>query len=251
MPRFSGTPDRIIRDPVFSSGRLWYREDMIITISGHPGSGKGTVGKMLAKKLGYRYFSIGDMRRAMARERGMTLQEFNVLGERQDFTDTDVDRWQAKLGRMKDNLVVEGRTSFHFIPHSIKLFFAADLAVAAKRIFADTAHARQFEATKRYTTVAELEHGLRHRIASDSRRYQKYYGLNIFKKSNYDLWVDTTKQRPIDTLQVILKYLANISQKVSVVDTVGRKNVVLHKKTTKKATGKTLYKKAKISKKKR
>ncbi len=181
---------------------------MIITISGTPGSGKGTVGKLLAKKLKYKYYSIGGIRRAMAIERGMTLQEFNVLGERQPFTDHEVDEWQSKLGRTKNNLVVEGRTSFFFIPHSVKIFLKANLAEAARRIFHDSAHVRQFEASKRYRTPRELMHGLRHRIASDNRRYKKYYGLDIFRPGHYDLVIDTTKCRPDDALREILRFLA-------------------------------------------
>ncbi len=182
---------------------------MIITISGTPGSGKGTVGRMLAKKLHYRYYSIGNIRRAMARERGMTLQQFNVYGERHGFTDTRVDNWQAKLGRTQDNFVVEGRTGFHFIPHSVKVLFIADLHVAAKRIFKDRAHARQFEASTEYRTPRELEHGLRNRIASDTRRYRKYYGINIFLKRHYDLVIDTTNITPKQTSEKILSFLAN------------------------------------------
>src|SRR6185503_12728095 len=177
---------------------------MIITISGTPGSGKGTVGKLLAKKLKLKYYSIGGMRRQMAIERGMTLQEFNVLGEKHAFTDKEVDLWQKKLGRTKDNMIVEGRTSFHFIPHSIKLFLKADLNVAAKRIFKDTAHVRLFEASRHYKTPAELAHGLKHRMASDTRRYKKYYGLNIFLPRQYDLVVDTTRLKPAQVVKKIV-----------------------------------------------
>ncbi len=195
---------------------------MIITISGRPGSGKGTVGRALAKKLKYQYYSIGDIRRAMAKERGMTLQEFNVLGEKKGFTDKEVDAWQTKLGLQRDNLVVEGRTSFYFIPHSVKLFFDVDLNVAAKRIFHDRSHARQFEASQSYKNAKELAHGLEHRIASDSRRYRKYYGINIFRPSLYDLVIDTTHQTPQQTLAVILKYLAKVSQKNTKGEKVGK-----------------------------
>ncbi len=182
---------------------------MIITISGTPGSGKGTVGKMLAKKLKYRYYSIGGMRREMAIERGMTLQEFNVLGESKAFTDRDIDSWQEKLGQRADNLVVEGRTSFHFIPRSVKIFLKADLSEAARRIFHDKAHVRLFEASHHYHTVKELEHGLRGRMASDTRRYRKYYKLNIYLPKHYHLVIDTTKHTPQGTLKQIMNFLAN------------------------------------------
>ncbi len=202
---------------------------MIITISGYPGSGKSTAGKMLAKKLRYKFYSIGAIRRAMAKERGMTLQEFNVHGEKHAFTDRDVDEWQRKLGQTTDKLVIEGRTSFHFIPHSIKIFFSIDLGEAAKRIFNDPAHTRRFEASHHYTTVKQLEHGLRGRIASDTRRYKKYYGLNIFKKNNYNLIVDTTKLTPEQTFSKVTGYLAKSSIKKESGDKQGVKTRVVHK----------------------
>lgn len=219
---------------------------MIITISGTPGSGKGTVGKMLAKKLKYKYYSIGHMRRAMAIERGMTLQEFNLLGEKQPFTDRDIDEWQKKLGRTRDNLVVEGRTSFHFIPHSVKLFFRTDINEAARRIFHDKAHVRQFEASNKYTNPQQLAHGLRHRIASDTRRYKKYYRLDIFDRKHYDLVINTTTQTPKQTFNKIIKYLANISQNNVTVGRVGTKNKVVPIKRTRRSGIKKVQKRAKV-----
>lgn len=195
---------------------------MIVTISGTPGSGKSTVGKLLAKKLRYKFYSIGGMRRAMAKERGLTLQEFNVLGEKHAFTDIEIDHWQAKLGRTHDNFVVEGRTSFHFIPHSVKVFLSVSLKEAARRIFHDRAHVRRFEASHRYHTPKELEHGLRGRIASDTKRYRKYYRLNIFRKSHYDLWVETTKHTPNKTVTEILIFLAKVKQKSHKVEKQGK-----------------------------
>lgn len=226
-----------------------YTPVMIITISGTPGSGKSTVGRLLAKKLKYRYYSIGAMRRAMAQERGLTLQEFNVLGEKEGFTDQNVDLWQKKLGLENDNVVVEGRTSFHFIPHSVKIFLAADLSEAARRIFHDPDHVRRFEASHHYKSPKELEHGLRGRIASDTRRYKKYYKLNIFLPKHYDVNLDTTKSTPTQTLIQIMNKLAKISKNNGKVDKVGIKHVQVLRKKAKKTISRKIKNVAKIRQK--
>ena len=71
---------------------------MIITISGVPGSGKSTAGKSVARKLGYEYVSMGDFRGKMAMERGLTIDELNKLGEKEDWTDRQADEYQRELG---------------------------------------------------------------------------------------------------------------------------------------------------------
>ena len=52
---------------------------MIITIAGAPCSGKSTVGKLLAKKLGFSYFYVGLRLRQMAEAAGVPVHEFYKL----------------------------------------------------------------------------------------------------------------------------------------------------------------------------
>ena len=54
---------------------------MLITIGGKAGSGKGTVSKLLAEQLGYEIISIGSLKRKIAEEMGISISEFNLLGE--------------------------------------------------------------------------------------------------------------------------------------------------------------------------
>jgi len=162
---------------------------MIISISGVPGAGKSSIGKALAKRLKYRHYSVGDLRGKMALERGMNIDELNKLGEQEFFTDKEADEYQTKLGKTKDNFVIDGRLSFHFIPQSIKIFLDVDTKLGAERIMADH---RVDE--PQYPGVAEAQARLQQRVDCDKRRYQKYYKLNPFDRSQYDYVLDTTHE---------------------------------------------------------
>jgi cytidylate kinase len=52
---------------------------MLITIGGKAGSGKGTIAKLLAEHLHYTIISIGDMKRKLAEEMGINIYDFNIL----------------------------------------------------------------------------------------------------------------------------------------------------------------------------
>ena len=94
---------------------------MIISISGVPGSGKTSVGKLIAEQKGWPFYSIGGLRGKMALDRGITLDELNRLGETDPTTDTSVDDYARELGKKEDNFVIEGRLSWYFIPHAFKI----------------------------------------------------------------------------------------------------------------------------------
>ena len=159
---------------------------MIITITGLPGA--------------------GDLRRKMAEDRGMTIHEFNALGETEDFTDKDVDAYQEALGKEQDEFIIDGRLSWYFIPHSFKLFLSVDPKEAARRIFNDSKEGQRPNEDV-YRSVEEVEEANAARLASDMKRYQKYYGVDYLKEGNYDLVIDTTDKSPEEILQLILSAL--------------------------------------------
>src|SRR3989338_808503 len=100
---------------------------MRITISGKAGSGKSTVAKLLSEKLGLKHYSIGDLMRVMAVERGLTLVGLNKLAETDKSIDFELDNKLKELGKAKDNFVVDGRLTAFFIPDAeIKVFLDAD-----------------------------------------------------------------------------------------------------------------------------
>lgn len=174
---------------------------MIISIGGQAGSGKSTTATLLAKKLRYRHYSIGDLRRKMAKERGLTLAELNRLGETQEFTDREADEYQRKLGKREDDFVIDGRASFFFIPHSVKVYLDARLEVRAQRVYRD--EKRQ----ERFASLEQARAALAERERSDTKRYKKYYKLDWVDKGHYDLVIDTSDLRPEQVVEKILKFV--------------------------------------------
>lgn len=182
---------------------------MIISLSGVPGSGKTSVGKILADKLGMKFYSMGGLRGKMAKERGMTIDELNKLGENEAFTDKEVDDYQRELGGKEDHFVIEGRLSWHFIPHSFKIFLTCDAPEAARRIF--EARKRKEEGREDeplYKTVNEAEEEIRKRTESDDRRYKKYYGVDYKDVGKYDYVLDTTGSNgPLESANIVYEEL--------------------------------------------
>lgn len=171
----------------------------IITITGTPGSGKSTLAKLLAEKLGYKHYSIGDKRRKLAEERGITLAELNRRSETgEEDTDTPVDEYQRRLGLHEDDFVIDGRTGTIFIPHSLKLLLDANEEVRARRLLARDSVAENA------SSLAEAKQMNRERVESDRKRYIKYYGVDIWDKQRYDLVLDSTHHSPEELVAQVL-----------------------------------------------
>lgn len=161
---------------------------MIISLSGNQGSGKSVLAEKLAAALGWPHYYMGGLRREAAARRGLTLAEYNKLGEIDPATDLEVDEYQKKLGQTEDNFIIEGRTSWYFIPHSLKIFLKVEETEGARRILLAQ---RQGEDDK-MSTLEEVLASTRRRQLSDQTRYQKYFGIDAYNPDNFDYVVDTT-----------------------------------------------------------
>jgi predicted cytidylate kinase len=167
---------------------------MIISIGGNMGSGKSTLAKKLAETLGWPRYYMGGLRREAAAKRGLTLAEYNKLGEDDPQTDLEVDEYQKKLGETEDNFVIEGRTSWHFIPRSLKLYIDVSDEEGARRIF----EAGRNGEDNSVKTQEDALNSLKNRKESDTKRYLKYFGVDCYDLSNYDYIIDSTKMTPVE-----------------------------------------------------
>lgn len=183
---------------------------MIITLAGLSGAGKSTVKKMLAESLGWKAYSMGDMRGAYATEHGMTIDELNALGMTDPKTDALVDEFQTELGKREDNFVIDGWMSWFFIPQSIKIFLDIDPEEGARRIFAEQQNYPDHRTDERpYADVADVEANLAQRVLQNQERYRKWYGVDFLDKSRYDLVIDTTALSPEQVVERIQTFISS------------------------------------------
>ena len=166
---------------------------MRIAISGTPGSGKTTIAKLLAKKLGYKYYSIGAIRRKMARQLGLTIEELNELGKKKEFTDKLADEFILKQSS-NDNIIMEGRMAPLLLKKSLKIWLTTSEDIAKKRISRDGIRIKDKE-------IEPLK-----RFEQDIERLKELYGVDI-SDVKFDLSIDTSDLLLEEVLEKILKYL--------------------------------------------
>ena len=175
---------------------------MIVTISGKAGTGKSTVANLLSKKLKLKHYSIGDLMRVMALEKGVSLLELNKLAEKDASIDFELDNKLKELGKTKDNFVVDGRLTAFFIQHAeFKIFLDANDRVRAQRILKDK---RGHEESKNLTATIK---NIKKREESEKRRYKKYYGVDYLDKRLYNFVIDTTNLNPFQVVGKIVKFV--------------------------------------------
>lgn len=164
---------------------------MIISISGSHGSGKSTIAKLLAEKLNWPRYYMGGLRREAALRKGLTLAEYNKIGETDPSTDLEVDNYQKELGEKKDNFIIEGRTSWYFIPHSLKIYIDVDRRIGAERIWENLQKENNRNEDNNLNSIEDVEKSLEERFKSDKLRYKKYFNIDVYDLKNYDFIINT------------------------------------------------------------
>ncbi len=165
-----------------------------ITIFGLAGTGKSTTAKMLTEKLGYEYISTGNMFREVAKNLGMTLNEFEVLSKTTDKYDRDLDDNTKKYGKSHDNFIFESRLAWYFVPDSFKIKLDCDFDVRTQRV-----------ANREGKPVDQVRSETIHREGLITERYRDYYGIEDFANDkNFDFIIDTKVNNAEQVVEIIL-----------------------------------------------
>ena len=178
---------------------------MIITITGKPCSGKGTVSKLFCTKYNFDYICTGDMFRQIAKTYGYD----NILDfqkdERVKTVDYQIDDNTTKIGieRANDDIVIDSRLAWHFVPNSYKVFIDVDWNAAGERLF---------NAKRESEKVVSIEHAtqkLIDRWNEENSRYTQIYNTNNLNPENYDLVISSSNKSPEEIVEEIYKNYQN------------------------------------------
>jgi cytidylate kinase len=168
----------------------------IITLSGKPGSGKSSTADKVAELLGYTRHSSGDMVRKVLAENKMTLEEYNNQAETNHNLDSQIDDELRNL-RGKNDIIVDSRLGFYWIPESFKVYLDLELDIATARIFKDTVtnSARSSVGTSS-TSLHDVSRQVKERMLNEQSRFRQLYGVDPFNKNHFDLIIDTSRNDP-------------------------------------------------------
>ena len=166
-----------------------------ITISGTPGSGKSTVGRLLSEEIGLKYVYSGDIFRKTAKKYNMSLEEFGSYCETHKEVDKELDDYQLEILR-NGNVIVEGRIAGWIayrnnIP-ALKVILDADIETRIRRIVN-----RESGDTER------RKQEMLNREKSEALRYKNYYKIDLKDTSIYDLVIDSADKTPDEIVNLI------------------------------------------------
>lgn len=168
----------------------------IITISGKPGSGKSSTADKVAELLSYTRYSSGDIVRNLLAREHITLAEYNERAAVDHSFDEKIDQMLRDL-RNKNDVVIDSRLGFYWIPESFKVYLDLDIQVATVRIFKDAKGNNMRTKGGEFATSLDLvAKQVKDRMDTEQSRFKSLYGIDPYNPSHFDLVIDTSRHSP-------------------------------------------------------
>ncbi len=186
---------------------------MIITITGKPCSGKSPACEHFCKTYNFDYVGAGNFFRSIAQKKGYsTVTQFQKPEQTKE-VDEAIDSALTEIGivRRDEDVIIDGRTAWHFIPHSFKVYVDVDWLSAGRRLVEEQ---RETELTN---NVDEAIAMLKSRHNNEILRYKELYNIDCLDMNNYDLVLNSTgkstEQLSKEIYKAYKKFLKNKATK--------------------------------------
>lgn len=181
---------------------------VVIAISGQPGCGSTTVGKLLAGKLGIKFFSLGDYTKKAALHahktpiEGKRARDFwlSKKGSSKEFHQHS-DALQKRLAR-KGNIVIDAKLAVHMLDGlpDLRVWLKAPVGERAKRY-----------AKRDKVSIAEARKILKEKENLERANWKKMYGFDYFKQEkNADIVIDVADKKPEEIAASIISSLKRV-----------------------------------------
>jgi cytidylate kinase len=168
----------------------------IITLSGKPGSGKSSTADKVAEMLNYTRYSSGDMVRQLLQRHHLTLAQYNERAKKDHALDDEVDNMLRDL-RSSQDIVVDSRLGFYWIPESFKVYLDLDLEVATARIYKDAvSNTNRSGSGEGTASLIEVSRQVKARMQNEQQRFKDLYHVDPYSLSHFDLIIDTSRHSP-------------------------------------------------------
>jgi cytidylate kinase len=176
---------------------------MIITLSGLPGSGKSSVAKLLAKKLGFRHYSTGDIQRKLAKKHGYSISEWGRFESEHEKFDLMIDEETRHIATQNDDIVIDSWLAPHFVKTAVKVFLECDEQERARRRVSHKRIEEQFD------SIPQTIDDMRKRVKNNRERWQELYSYDFLNMSHYNLVIDTTNLGIEQVVGKIIEFIEN------------------------------------------
>jgi cytidylate kinase len=162
--------------------------DLVISICGPSGAGKGTLGKFVADLMDVNFYSAGDFFRDLAAEKGLSVEELSEQADKG--TDVKVDRRTLEKG-LNESCVIESRISAWVLGDyaDFRIYVTADLEERARRMMSSLEDRKNEEGAQ---DLEEAKDIIEKRDRDNDKRYEEYYGIDTHDTSIFDLLIDNT-----------------------------------------------------------
>lgn len=172
---------------------------MIITITGKPCTGKSTMAEIFINKYGFDRVYAGAIFKRHARELGIDITELAKSTQVYEIDKrVDAELEQIYTTRLRDNLLIESRTAWSFMPKAFNVFIDIPDSVMAERLFNSDRPVNE-----RGKDLAEALQKVTERYNADVARYKLLYNIDCDNLDNYTYVIDNSNLTPEQTADKI------------------------------------------------
>ena len=178
---------------------------MIVSISGPHGTGKSTIGMIIAEKLDLRYYSTGQAFRDLAQEMHMTLSEFTEHVEDNPNIDEQLDNKVIEIAK-GNNVLIDSQIGGFLLASlaDFKIYLYCPLKVRIRRM-----------AERDNNNYEEKERETLMREKSELERFKRLYNIDLSNleeiKKVHNIFINTEFLSIEEVVNLILQKINGLS----------------------------------------